>query len=195
MTLIWSSISNWYSRIEFIKSTSHKQLELELSPLEQFFLNQLSITSDPLTVTVAAYAIGLLQEARDELKNRRAQNAWALFYRAELEQYKLFGDREINARAGKILFQSASKLEDGAKQNVRRLIGVDSQNGDWKLKNPLERDSVVEARRIVQEYYTDKYTCLGLTFPQLFVFGCYCYLYHFNIDIYFTRHNRTNCLN
>jgi hypothetical protein len=70
---------------------------------------------------------------------------------------------------GRSSSKAQAKLEDGAKQNVRRLIGVESQNGDWKLKNPLERDSVVEARRIVQEYFTDKYTCLGLTFPQLFV--------------------------
>jgi hypothetical protein len=151
----------------WLKTTSQNQLEIELAPLEIFLANYLKTATDPAKVQIAQYSQSLTQAARAQLAKRRVQDAWALFYSAELEEYKLMDANEINARAGKILYVDTEVLSDGAKQNVRRLIGVDSGNGDWKLKNPPNQDDVIEARRTVQSYYNDKYINLGLSMQQL----------------------------
>ncbi len=160
-----------YPEWNWLKSTSQKQLELELSPLEEFLTHYIATNSPHPSkadsVDTAKYAQTLAEKARAKLKNRRVQDAWELFYEAELSQYKLMDRQEIDARAGKILFEDASLLNDGEKKNVRRLIGVASGNGDWKLQDNLDVDKVVEARRVVQDYYNDKYTCLALTLQQL----------------------------
>ncbi|MCL5949234.1 MAG: hypothetical protein M1490_02005, partial [Candidatus Bathyarchaeota archaeon] len=101
------------------------------------------------------------------LVERKAQNAWVLYYKAELLQYHLKKDDEIKARAGRILFENTPMLGDGAKQNVRKLIGRDSGNGSWDLKDPLELEKVVEARRIIQDYYNNKYIYLEVTMQLL----------------------------
>jgi hypothetical protein len=160
-----------YRDWNWLKSTSHKQLELELSPLEGFLQNYIS-TAPPASppsdgVNTAAFAISLTQEARAELDNHRVQNAWALFYKAELETYKILDPIEIKGRAGKILFEDTSLLDDNAKQYVRLLIGKDSGNGDWKLQDNLNTKDVVQARHRIQDYYNDEYTWLGLTMQML----------------------------
>jgi hypothetical protein len=153
---------------DWLKSTSHKQLELELGPLEeslkQYLGNQ---PTDPVKIQYAKEAQAYLEKSKNALGKRQIQNAWALYYKAELLQYHLKPEDEVNARAGKILYESTNLLNAGAKQNIRRLIGKDSQNGNWDLKNPVETDKVVEARRIVQEYYNTKYTYLDVTMQLL----------------------------
>ena len=151
---------------QWAKSTSHLQLERVLSPLKIFLESYQS--SDPNEVAIAEQAKKLAKDSEEKLKEADVQEAWALFYQAELEQYKLLGTKEIDAIAGKILHEQIGMLSDGAQKHVRQLIGIDSQNGDWKLKpSPIDPENVIEARRIVQEYYVDKYTNLGLALKQL----------------------------
>jgi hypothetical protein len=153
---------------ERLKSTSQKQLELELAPLEELLNEYVTNPPNPNKVLIAKNALSYVNKAKIELDKRRVQNAWALFYGAELLEYRLIDIQEIiDARAGKILFEHASLLDEGAKQNVRRLVGVASGNGDWKLNTPVKLDNLIEARRIVQDYYNDKYIYLGLTLELL----------------------------
>jgi hypothetical protein len=152
--------SNW------LKSTSQKQLELELEPLEEF-LSTYDNPSDPKKVAIAKNALSYVQKAKGEVQKRNVQNGWALFYTAELLEYRLMEPAEVDARAGKTLFEHAPLLDEGAKQNVLRLIGIASGNGDWKLATPVNLDNAIEARRIVQNYYNNKYTYLDLTMQQL----------------------------
>jgi hypothetical protein len=149
-----------------LKSTSQKQLELELEPMEEFLIKYENPT-DPKKVLIAKNALSYVQKAKIELKQRRIQNAWALFYTAELLEYRLMDNAEVDARAGKTLFEHASLLDEGAKKNIRRLIGIASGNGDWNLNTPVNLDNAIEARRIVQNYYNNKYTYLDLTMQQL----------------------------
>ena len=156
----------WYP--DWLKSTSHKQLELELGPLEISLKQYLdSQPTDPAKIQYAKDAQAYLEKSKDTLSKRKIQNAWTLYYKAELLQYHIKAKDEVNARAGKILFENTNLLNTGAKQNIRRLIGQDSGNGNWDLKNPVDIDKVIEARRIVQEYYNTKYTYLDVTMQLL----------------------------
>jgi hypothetical protein len=156
-----------YPSWNWLKSTSHVQLERQLSPLEEFLNNY--ITNPPAggNVQTAKNALKLVNRANDELSKRRVQEAWALYYDAELLQYNLIEKSEIEARAAKILFCDTSNLDDGSKKRIRRLIGEDAGNGDWKLKTKVTTGDVIEARRVVQDHYNDKYTNLGLSLKQL----------------------------
>lgn len=157
-----------YREWQWAKSTSHLQLDRELSPLKIFLEDYVKNPPDPKKVQIAKEAKSLADETEVKLATGDVQEAWALFYRAELLQYKLLGTEEIDARAGRILFEQIGMLNDGAKKHVRGLIGKDSGNGDWKLKQtPIKTEKVIEARRIIQEYYTDKYTNLELALKQL----------------------------
>lgn len=153
---------------DWLKSTSHKQLELELGPLEESLKQYLnSQPTDPVKIQYAKEAQAYLEKSKHALSKRQIQNAWALYYKAELLQYHLKSADEVNARAGKILFESTNLLNAGAKQNIRRLIGQDNSNGNWDLKKTLDTDKVIESRRIVQEYYNTKYTYLDVTMQLL----------------------------
>jgi hypothetical protein len=153
---------------DWLKSTSHKQLELELGPLEISLKQYLdSKPTDPVKIKYAEDAQAYLEKSKDALSKRKIQNAWALYYKAELLQYYIKPNDEVNARAGKILFENTNMLGAGAKQNIRRLIGQDAGNGNWDLKKPVDTDKVVESRRIVQEYYSTKYIYLDVTMQLL----------------------------
>jgi hypothetical protein len=162
---------DWY----VLKSTSQKQLELEINPVREYLEHYVKVnaafkpeeTAKLNNFQTAKYAQTLIEKAKDELNNRRVQDAWALFYAAQLEQYKLLNNDEIAAQAGIILYQCAPSLDDGAKQNIRRLISKASQDGKWILKDNPSLSDVIEARRIVQNYYNEKYTYLGITLEQL----------------------------
>ena len=151
---------------QWTKSTSHLQLDRVLSPLKIFLANYKS--SDPSKVEILERARVLAKDSEEKLKKADVQEAWALFYQAELEQYRLLGTKEIDGIAGKILYEENEMLSEGAQKHVRQLIGVDSGNGDWKLKpSPIDPEDVIEARRKVHEYYIDKYTNLGMALKQL----------------------------
>lgn len=102
-----------------------------------------------------------------ELEKQNVQSAWALYYQAELEAYKLLDPLELRGRAGKILFEDTHLLNKNAKQYVRLLIGKDSGNGDWKLQDNLSTQNVIQARHRIQDYFNDEYTWLGLTMQML----------------------------
>jgi hypothetical protein len=154
-----------YTIESFFRTTSHKQLELELYPLENFLANYVKEHPDQ-NVELVKHAQTLVNAATEELKKHRVHIAWALFYEAELLEYNLMSEQERNARAGKILFEDANVLNYGAKQNVYRLIG-EASGGNWKLQKHLEPENVVEARRIIQRHYNNQYTYLGLVLTQL----------------------------
>ncbi len=111
--------------------------------------------------------MAIVKEAKVTLQQRKVQNAWALYYQAELLEYELKTKEELDARAGKILFESAILLNDGAKQNIRRLIGQGSDNGGWVLQKNVAPSNVIEARRIIQDYYIKKYTYLDVAMQML----------------------------
>ena len=147
---------NWS---DLLKSTSHLQLERELSTLKTFLDNyEKNYSSEPNNLQIAKGAKGTAKKAEDKLSACKVQEAWALFYKAELEQYMLLGSDELEGRAGKILFENTGMLGDAGKKRVRKLIGEDTGNGDWKLKNKVKPESVVESRRVIQEFYIEKYT-------------------------------------
>jgi hypothetical protein len=154
----------------WLKSTSHKQLELEIGPLEESLTQYLAnppTTSTPDTKQKAKDALAYLTKSKAALSQRQVQNAWSLFYKAELLQYNLKSDDEVAARAGRILFENTRMLSEGSKQNVRKLIGKDSGNGSWDLQSPVVRERVIEARRIIQDYYNNKYIYLDVTMQLL----------------------------
>jgi hypothetical protein len=154
---------NW----NLLKSTSHKQLELEMGPMEVFLNEYILTPPNPTNVTIAKNALEHINKAKDELKNHRVQNAWALFYKAELLEYRLFTPEEVDALAGKTFFEDANLLDEGAKQNVYRLIGLTSGNSNWTLKTPVDLEKAIQARSIIQNYYNNKYIYLELTMQQL----------------------------
>jgi hypothetical protein len=157
---------------DWLKSTSYKQLELELGPLE-ISLNQYLANPPqpvkPLKIQYANEAKAYLVQATEALRKNKVQNAWALYYKAELRQYHLKESDEIKARAGRILFESTPLLSNSDKKVVRTLIGKAAENGSWDLKDDLDTNKVIEARRIIQDYYSNKYIYLGLTMQLLFV--------------------------
>jgi hypothetical protein len=143
-------------------------LELELGPLEEFLKQYLANPVDPNKIQKAKDAQLYVDKANLALHQRKVQNAWALYYEAELLEYELKTKEELDARAGKILFESAILLNDGAKQNVRRLIGQGSDNGGWVLQKNVASSNVIEARRIIQDYYIKKYTYLDVAMQMPF---------------------------
>lgn len=151
----------------WLKSTSQKQLELELAPLEEFLDQYIKNPPVPANLSVAQKALLYVNKSRAEVREARTQNAWALYYDAELVTYQLMDPAEVDAKAGKLLFEDTAMLSDGAKQNIRRLIGQDSGSGGWKLVSPIKLENVIECRRIVQNYYNNKYIYLELTMQQL----------------------------
>jgi hypothetical protein len=106
-------------------------------------------------------------KAQEALGKWKVQDAWVFYYKAELLQYYLKSPEEVNAKAGKLLFESTAVLDAGAKQNVRRLIGKDAGNGSWNLQTPVNPENVIQAREIVQGYYNTKFIYLGLTMQLL----------------------------
>lgn len=159
--MVTSRYPNW------LKSTSRLQLEGKLYPLEKFLDNYIANPPAKANLQIAKDAKTLAEQAKIELIKHSVQRAWSSYYDAELLQYQLMEPAEIEARAATILFDHTRILDDGEKKCVRRLIGEDAGNGDWKLKGSITPENVIEARRVVQDHYNDKYTHLGMALKQL----------------------------
>lgn len=161
---------------EQFKSTSQKQLENELYPLI-IFLNKYNPSSSSIPATgiskgdlprIKEQALQLASESTDLLRKRKVQEAWALYYEAELLEYRLLTDEQLKDKAKKILFQDTGELDDSEKQCVQSFLGTSDNKGNWSLKDPPPNtEEIIEARSVVQNHYNGRYYHLSLALTQL----------------------------
>lgn len=172
----WLKIPSWLR--ETFKSTSQKQLECVLIPLEKFLKNYAPPPTSPTKGTptpslssaqLFQMAKELVDETKKELAEHRIEEAWGSFYEAELLQYQLMQKEELVEQARKILFTDINVLDNDEKKCVQKSIGTSTSSGDWDLKqgDDLTKDEIIGARKVVQNHYNNKYFHLSLSLAQL----------------------------
>ncbi len=110
-----------------------------------------------------------LVSAKNAADNWETQQGWNHYYEAELLSFYLMDKEDWKARAKLIFNGSEEALDECEKKAVRDLIGKSGEGGVWVVQNEdkLEKQKVIEARRVVQTHYTDAYTKLNMSLKQL----------------------------
>lgn len=152
----------WLKNI--FKSTSHKRLNAAIGPfkLELQALIDEKVRKKEETSPWAERSLQMLWHAKQALKFCEIDLGWRYFHQAQLLTTHLLDTRKLRNRAQATLNEAEKKLGPWRKKTVQDLLGKDGE-----LKDNFDANDVYDARKILQEHYSNTYIKLSRALLQL----------------------------